>query len=170
MPYLEELIGDLKKVLIDPIPEVRAITAKAFGSLVKGLGEEQFSGIVTWCLDCMKSEAGTVERSGAAQGLSEILAGLPSSRFIELLPDIIKYCNHVQPHIREGFTTLFIFLPSTMTKDLEEHLDIILPVILQGLSDEVETVRDIAMRAGQALVNQYAFSALHLLLPAIQVS
>jgi hypothetical protein len=42
-PYVESLISDLKLTVVDPIPEVRATAAKAFGSLVKGLGEELVS-------------------------------------------------------------------------------------------------------------------------------
>ncbi len=147
--------------------KVRAIGSKALGSLVQGLGEDQFPGLITWLLDTMKSEAGSVERSGAAQALSEVLSVLDAGRFEELLTDIVANAKHLRPHIREGYLGLFIFLPSTF-KYLQNYLDKILPCILEGLADEVESVREIAMRAGQALVNQYAKTALALLLPTLE--
>lgn len=132
-PYLEKLLPQLKNVLVDPIPEVRAIAAKSLGSLVKGMGEEQFKDLIPWLLETMKSTAGNVERSGAAQGLSEVLAALPAQRFEELLPDILANTNHARPHIREGYIEVFIFLPVSLTNVLQNHLPTVLPCILQGL-------------------------------------
>lgn len=43
-----------------------------------------------------------------------------------------------------------------------------LPAILDGLSDEAEGVRDAALAAGRILVDNYANSALPLLLPAVE--
>lgn len=62
----------LCQVLADPIPEVRTVAARALGSLIRGMGEENFKDLVPWLLDTLKSEASGVERSGAAQGLSEV--------------------------------------------------------------------------------------------------
>lgn len=59
-------------MLVDPIPEVRSVAARALGSLIKGMGEENFPNLVSWLLDTLKSDSSNVERSGAAQGLSEV--------------------------------------------------------------------------------------------------
>lgn len=58
---------------MDPIPEVRAVAARALGSLIIGMGEEIFPDLVPWLLDTLKSDSSNVERSGAAQGLSEVV-------------------------------------------------------------------------------------------------
>lgn len=55
-----------------PIPssyaqQVRATSARAMGSLLKGVGQEPFAGLLPWLLDMLKSEGSSVERSGAAQ-------------------------------------------------------------------------------------------------------
>lgn len=65
------LRSDLQ-VLVDPIPEVRTVAARALGSLIRGMGEENFKDLVPWLLETLKSENSSVERSGAAQGLSEV--------------------------------------------------------------------------------------------------
>lgn len=62
----------MKQVLVDPIPEVRSVAARAIGSLIRGMGEENFPDLVSWLLDTLKSDSSNVERSGAAQGLSEV--------------------------------------------------------------------------------------------------
>lgn len=62
----------MEQVLVDPIPEVRAVAARALGSLIRGMGEDNFPDLVPWLLDTLKSDGSNVERSGAAQGLSEV--------------------------------------------------------------------------------------------------
>lgn len=61
-----------EQVLVDPIPEVRSVAARALGSLIRGMGEENFPDLVPWLLDTLKADNSNVERSGAAQGLSEV--------------------------------------------------------------------------------------------------
>jgi hypothetical protein len=58
--------------LVDPIPEVRSVAARAIGSLIRGMGEESFPDLVSWLMETLKSDNSNVERSGAAQGLSEV--------------------------------------------------------------------------------------------------
>lgn len=67
--------------LMDPIPDVRASSAKALGNLVAGIGsgspdaetaegqEDEFGELLPWMIQTLCSEASPVERSGAAQGL-----------------------------------------------------------------------------------------------------
>lgn len=70
-------VGCIMQVLVDPIPEVRAVAARALGSLISGMGEEIFPDLVPWLLDTLKSDNSNVERSGAAQGLSEVCFFFP---------------------------------------------------------------------------------------------
>ena len=62
----------IKQVLVEPIPEVRTVAARGLGSLIKGMGVTNFPDLVSWLLDTLKSDGSNVERSGAAQGLSEV--------------------------------------------------------------------------------------------------
>ncbi|KAL9269138.1 ILITYHIA-like protein, partial [Drosera capensis] len=71
IPYIGLLLPEVKKVLVDPIPEVRSVAARALGSLIRGMGEENFPDLVPWLLEMLKTDSSNVERSGAAQGLSE---------------------------------------------------------------------------------------------------
>ncbi len=55
-PYVPMLMPELQSALVDPLPEVRATAAKALGSLLKGMGEQHFQGLMPWLLATLKSE------------------------------------------------------------------------------------------------------------------
>ncbi|CAI5531411.1 unnamed protein product [Closterium sp. Naga37s-1] len=171
LPYLNLLLPGLKKVLLDPHPDVRTVAAKAFGSLVRGVGEHEFPDLVPWMLETIGSDASSVERSGAAQGLSEVLGAQGRHRFEVLLPDLLAGCSHKVSTVRDGHLTLFKYLPLSFGAPFQNYLPQVLPAILDGLAglaDESESVRDAALAAGHVLVQEYAISSLPLLLPAVE--
>ncbi|XP_059439580.1 protein ILITYHIA isoform X2 [Corylus avellana] len=168
IPYIGLLLPEVKKVLVDPIPEVRSVAARALGSLIRGMGEENFPDLVPWLFDTLKSDNSNVERSGAAQGLSEVLAALGTVYFEHVLPDIIRNCSHQRASVRDGYLTLFKYLPRSLGVQFQNYLQQVLPAILDGLADENESVREAALGAGHVLVEHYATTSLPLLLPAVE--
>ncbi|KAI9312237.1 armadillo-type protein [Dichotomocladium elegans] len=167
-PYLPMLLPGVKHVLVDPVPEARGTAAKALGSLVEKLGEETFPNLVDELLDTLKTDTGAVDRQGAAQGLSEVLAGLGLERLDDLLPGIIANADSPRPFVREGFISLLIYLPATFGGRFQPYLGRIIPPILMGLADESEFVRDASLRAGRMIVTNYATKAVDLLLPELE--
>ncbi|KAG8380391.1 hypothetical protein BUALT_Bualt06G0010500 [Buddleja alternifolia] len=195
IPYIDLLLPEVKKVLVDPIPEVRSVAARALGSLIRGMGEENFTDLVPWLLETLKSDGSNVERSGAAQGLSEIalqtvgtgaktlacqkldssrgskyevLAALGTEYFEDLLPDIIRNCSHPKAPVRDGHLALFKYMPRALGVQFQKYLQQVLPAIIDGLADENESVREAALSAGHVLVEHYATTSLPLLLPAVE--
>lgn len=119
-PYVPLLMPELQKSLVDPLPEVRAVSARAIGSLMKGMGQDAFGHLVPWLLETLSSEASSVERSGAAQGLAEVVAVLGPDHLDALLPDVLASAGgRSRPAQREGALTLFQFLPLTMHDALQ---------------------------------------------------
>ncbi|KAF8055816.1 hypothetical protein HT031_006591 [Scenedesmus sp. PABB004] len=167
-PYVPLLMPELQKALLDPLPEVRATAARAMGSLLKGMGPAALGDLLPWLLATLRSEGSSVERSGAAQGLAEVLAVMGEAHLGELLPELEASAGSKNPFVREGHLTLFRYLPLTMEAPFQDHLGEVLPLILDGLSDEVEGVRDAALAAGRCFVEAYARSCLPLLLPAVE--
>ncbi|ONI05050.1 hypothetical protein PRUPE_6G353600 [Prunus persica] len=168
IPYIGLLLPEVKKVLVDPIPEVRSVAARALGSLIRGMGEDHFPDLVPWLFDTLKSDNSNVERSGAAQGLSEVLAALGTEYFEHVLPDVIRNCSHQKASVRDGYLTLFKYLPRSLGVQFQNYLQQVLPSILDGLADENESVREAALGAGHVLVEHYATTSLPLLLPAVE--
>lgn len=147
--------------------EALTLLIVALGTLVHGIGEQNFSSLIPWLMETMQSDAGSVERSGAAQGLSEVLAGLGTQKFEELLPQIMEGASDPRAHVREGHIGLFVYLPSALKDKFPPYMGTLLPAILKGLADETESVREIALRAGQAFVTQYAESSIDIMLVSL---
>lgn len=51
-----------------PPVQVRTVSAKALGAMVKGMGESCFDDLLPWLMETLASEQSSVDRSGAAQG------------------------------------------------------------------------------------------------------
>lgn len=58
----------LKKCLLDPVPEVRSVAAKALGTMVGAAGESSFEDLVPWLKQILASANSSVDRAGGAQG------------------------------------------------------------------------------------------------------
>ncbi|WP_206601023.1 hypothetical protein, partial [Brachyspira hyodysenteriae] len=59
---------------------------------------------------------------GSAQALSEVLAGLGTSRLEETLPTILQNVGSSKASVREGFMSLFIFLPACFGNSFANYL------------------------------------------------
>ena len=167
-PYLPDLLPIIKNSILDPSPEMRATAAQALGSLVKSMGDEDYADLEKYLLFTMKSDANQVERAGAALGFSEVLANCSAERFEAIIDEVLQQCSHKLQYVREGYFGLLSNLPLAMGEKLAPYIPKLLPVMLQGLSDETEDVRTIALKAGHGMVDNYADSAMPLILPAIE--
>ncbi|XP_062310264.1 stalled ribosome sensor GCN1 [Osmerus eperlanus] len=169
-PYLPSVIPGLKASLLDPVPEVRTVSAKALGAMVKGMGETCFDDLLPWLMETLASEQSSVDRSGAAQGLAEVMAGLGVEKLDKLMPDVVQTASKVDiaSHVRDGYIMMFIYLPLTFGDRFTPYVGPIIPCILKALADENEYVRDTALRAGQRIISMYAETAIALLLPELE--
>ena len=169
-PYLPGILPGLKSSLLDPVPEVRAVSARALGAMVKGMGETSFEELLPWLMSTLTSETSGVDRSGAAQGLAEVVGGLGAEKMHALMPDIIKTAERsdIAPHVKDGYIMMFIFMPLVFPTEFTEYIGQIISPILRALADENEFVRDTAYKAGQRIVLAYADTAVTLLLPELE--
>ena len=168
IPYMNTLLPLLREVLVDPVPETRAIAAKALGSIVERLGEDNFPMLIAELVQTLRSDSSGVDRQGAAQGLAEVLTGLGISRLEEILPEVVINVNSPKPYVREGFMSLLIYLPATFGDQFQPYLARVVPSILSGLADEFEYVREAALKAAQIIVARFANTAIDLLLPELE--
>ncbi len=167
-PYLPDLLPIIKTSILDPSPEMRLTAAQALGSLVKSIGDDDYAELEKYLLFTMKSDANQVERAGAALGLAEVLGNCSMQRFESVIDEVLMQCSAKLQFVREGYFGLLANLPAAMGDKLEPYIPKLLPVMLQGLSDETENVRTIALKAGHGMVDNYADTAMPMILPAIE--
>lgn len=168
LSHLPILVAGLRLASVDPVPATRATASKALGSLVEKLGEDAMPDLIPSLMGNLKSDTGAGDRLGSAQALSEVLAGLGTSRLEETLPTVLQNVSSPKATVREGFMTLFIFLPACFGNSFANYLNKIIPSILTGLADDIEAIRDISLRAGRLLVKNFSSKAIDLLLPELQ--
>lgn len=166
--HLPILVAGLRSAVVDPVPTTRATASKALGSTIEKLGEDALPDLIPSLMTTLKSDTGAGDRLGSAQALSEVLAGLGTSRLEETLPTILQNVASTKPSVREGFMSLFIFLPACFGQSFANYLARIIPSILAGLADDVESIRETALRAGRLLVKNFASKSVDLLLPELE--
>ncbi|KAL1954209.1 hypothetical protein VTO42DRAFT_1527 [Malbranchea cinnamomea] len=166
--HLPILVAGLKRAIVDPVPTTRATASKALGSLIEKLGEETLPDLIPSLMATLKSDTGAGDRLGSAQALSEVLAGLGTGRLEETLPSILQNVNSAKASVREGFMSLFIFLPACFGNSFASYLNRIIPPILSGLADDVDAIRETALKAGRLLVKNFATKSIDLLLPELE--
>lgn len=150
--------------------DVRSISAKSLGSLTRGLGEATFPDLRPWLVDTLCSETGnSVERSGAAQGLSEVLVAC-GAQLTEnvMVNEILPLKSHPKAGTREGVLWVLTFLPSVLGQAYSSLIDESLPALLSGLADDNETVREVALRAGRVLVKSHGKAHKDKILPSLE--
>ena len=168
MPYLGQLVVELNEAVVDPVPQTRATAARALGSLVEKLGEDKFPGLIANLLAALQDEEKPGNRLGSAQALAEIISGLGISKLDEMLPIIINGTTSSKPFVREGYMPLLLFLPVCFGSQFAPYLSQTIPPILAGLADTVDEIRDVSLRTGRLIVNNYAKKAVDLLLPELE--
>lgn len=166
--HLPILVAGLRVAVVDPVPATRATASKALGSTIEKLGEDALPDLIPDLMQTLKSDTGAGDRLGSAQALSEVLAGLGTGRLEETLPTILQNVSSSKASVREGFMSLFIFLPACFGQSFANYLSRIIPPILAGLADDVESIRETALRAGRLLVKNFAARSVDLLLPELE--
>ena len=168
VPYVPDIVPEIKQALVDPAPDVRIAAAKAAAALMSGLGSENLSDLVPWLLETMRSDGSAVERQGAAQGLAEVLAVQGHEELNALMPDLLAGCADGRAAAREGHLTLLRYLPVSFGEaGFGRHIAAALPRVLGGLADESEGVRSAALAAGRIFIAEFTDNAVSTLLPSI---
>lgn len=107
--------------------------------------------------------------TGAAQGLAEICGCTVDSKKQDVIIQwVLSYRNiKDDSSAKEGMMWFFTFLPYTLRESFAAKIETVLPVILKGLSDNNDGVREVAMRAGKVVVSVLGMNHAVELAPAI---
>ena len=168
IPYLSRLSPQLEMLLTDASPEVRLTSARSLGRLVRSLGEEHFPETVKTLCTGLFAKSTSVERSGHAQGLCEVLVALGPERLEKVVDELIPQAENEHSHVREGTMWMLAFLPATMGMHFSGLIPRTLPVILNRLCDDSDGVREVSLRAGQVVISQHGMEDTNVLLPLME--
>jgi HEAT repeats/HEAT repeat len=170
VPYLPILLPDLKSTLLDPIPDVRSTSAKALGSLTRGLGDHILNDLRPWLIEKLgDGKCSSAERSGAANGLTQVLVAAGTNVIEDaMLQEILPLRDHPESSKREGVLWMLTFLPPTLGQGFTPLMDASLPALIAGLSDDSESVREVAMRAGRVLIRSHGKVHVDKILPSLE--
>ena len=63
-------------------------------------------------------------RSGAAQGLAEVVGGLGVDKMHKLMPEIISTAERldIAPHVKDGYIMLFIYFPGVFQQEFMQYI------------------------------------------------
>jgi len=123
-----------------------------------------------WLIDVLRGEEhSSVERSGAAQGLTELLCAGGTALVNEVMRDeILPLIDHPKASTREGVLWVLTFLPSSLGQAFAPLIDVSFPALIRGLSDENESVRDVAFRAGRVTIRTHGKAHVDKILPSLE--
>lgn len=153
LPYVDPLLVELKSLIVDPSPDVRAACSKAIGRLFMDVGEQYLITLIAWLMNMLQGETSSVEQSGGAQALSELLCALGLNYIDEYLDSILALCSSNNHRIRESFLRVIMFLPRAFEKDFYFVMERVFPLIIENLKNDRESVRSAALSAAKSIID-----------------
>ena len=145
-PYVDIFLPSIKTSLFDSQPDVRAAIAKGLGSLTRGLGSPYLEEIIDWLKSYLCRDIDTVQRSGSAQAFSEIFAAY-GEEFIDIqMPELVSTITEGDEKTKEGFLSVFVFLPGALEEKFEKYFPIVFPLIIDAFSSSSEAIRAVSNR------------------------
>ena len=154
--YMDIIVPDIKIALFDSDPNCRNEISKAVGALTKSLGPTYLTEMFKWLESFLEKDTDTVKRSGAAQGYAEILVSFEESyidKYLMRLINKIQDGNHI---IKEGYLSVFVFLPGCLGNKFEKYFELIFPLIIECFSDEHENVRNVSNKIFEICIKIFA--------------
>jgi hypothetical protein len=100
--------------------------------------------ILEWIRTYLETDSDTVQKSGAAQAYAEILESFGETFIDRQLPSIISKIQEGNNIVKEGYLSIFVFLPGCLQERFEKYFDLIFPLIIDGFSDDYENVRNVS--------------------------
>ena len=154
--YMDIIVPDLKIALFDSDPNCRNEISKAVGALTKSLGPKYLTDMMKWLEGYLENESDTVHRSGAAQGYAEIIVSFEESYIDKYLMRIINRIQEGNHVVKEGYLSVFVFLPGCLGDKFEKYFELIFPLIIEAFSDEHENVRNVSNKIFEICIKIFA--------------
>ena len=164
LPHMEGLLSALESAAKEGHDAVRAFVAKAFKSLA-----ERFRFLGKTMLNRLKlvledKGATSIERAGAAQAFSEVLGTFGEEERAGIVADCLSLTQDNREFMREGFLSVFVYLPIVMGNEYEVFVFKTIQTIVESISHETEKIRNLAIKSIKILIQNYLKKNIDLLI------
>lgn len=157
MAYLQPLTEAMIQALSDILPEVRATAAKAIGRLTYKLGVQNSDYIIQSLRKVIEGEkTPSIERAGCAQALCETLFSFGVNHIDQNFPTIIQGTMDKREHIREGFLSMFVYLPVILDDKFDKYISDTLNASIDSIAHTNENIRNLAIRTIKTIIMKYS--------------
>ena len=114
--------------------------------------------MLPWLKELLVSVSSAVDRSGAAQGLAEVLYSKGPQELDRLMPQMLQEAGDISlpPTVRDGYCLAFIYFPVVFKEKFSGYVSKVIPALLANLADENEYLRDTALKAGKKIIQLFA--------------
>ena len=143
--YENILIPDLKNCIFESSPETRNELSKTFGKLYEIFNKKDE--IKSFIIKYLENEREINELTACAQLYSEILFN-DKENLKENLNKIIEKIKNGNDLIKEGYLSIFVFLPNCFEskENFYEIFDLIFDIIIKHFSEKNENIRKITTK------------------------
>lgn len=90
--------------------------------------------------------------SALVSPIDQVLSALGDAKVAEMMPSLLHGCRSDDICSREGHAMLWVNLPAVLGDRFEPFLEDVVPVVLEGLADEVEPVSPWHAGVGESLL------------------
>jgi len=103
-----------------------------------------------------KANITSSEKSGAAQGYAEMISSHGKDYFENYITEVISKAQDTKnSYLRENYRGVLVFLPGCFDKYVD-YLSMLIPIMIEGLADDLDEVRKISMRNVKICIKQFA--------------
>ena len=132
------------------------------------MGQQYSDRIITQLVQVLdEATTTTVERSGAAQGLSEAICAIGIPFFEKLLPKILQNTVDKRQYIKESYIGMFVYIPKILENKFEVYIERVLTCVIESIQDENEQIRNMSLRVIKIFIQKYAMTNTQILLQPV---
>ncbi|OIR58660.1 MAG: translational activator GCN1 [Amphiamblys sp. WSBS2006] len=153
--YVEPILDGLYRSISDPVAEIRAAAAKAFGVIGKFFKPRRGS-LILHFISRLKQGGVSSERAGSAQALTAVMKGSSEEDIGLLTGEIEKGMCTEDVRTRDGMCVFVIYGMKPLGEVFARLMARLLPFLVECVGSSAQLLRDTSKKAFEVLIRQAA--------------
>jgi hypothetical protein len=109
----------------------------------------------------------SIERAGCAQALAEALFAFGSDQIDVNFTTITEGALDKREYIREGFLSMFVYLPLIMDTKFEKYISETLNAAIESIAHQNENIRNLAIKIVKTIIQKFSGKHIELILKSL---